>query len=100
MLVMAARNERGIPLKDLAAEMMLAPNGAVQLVDRMVKQDLVRREPSPTDRRSVLLVLTPQGRRTLRRLATNHVAELLTQRAHLIASLDHLEQLRPHHQER
>jgi DNA-binding MarR family transcriptional regulator len=93
MLVIAGRGPDGLAVKDLAAELMLAPNGAVQLVDRMVRQDLLRREPSPTDGRSVLLALTAKGTRTFRRLAANHVAELMTHRAHLAASLDHLEQL-------
>jgi DNA-binding MarR family transcriptional regulator len=93
MLVIAARSDGGLPVKELAAELLLAPNGAVQLVDRMVRQDLVRREPSPTDGRSVLLMLTPRGTRTFRRLAANHMAELMTHGAHLAASVEHLEQL-------
>ena len=93
MLVIAARSNGGLPIKELAAELMLAPNGAVQLVDRMVRQELVRREPSPTDRRSVLLVLTPKGARIFRRLVANHMAELMTHGAHLTASVEHLKQL-------
>lgn len=91
MLVIAARSEGGLPVKDLAAEMLLARNGAVQLIDRMVGQDLVRREPSPTDGRSVLLSLTPKGMKTFRRLAANHMAELMGHRDHLASSLSHLE---------
>lgn len=62
-----------------------------QLVDRMVGQDLIRRVPSPTDGRSVLLLLTAKGTRTFRRLAANHIAELLSHRDHLASSLNHLE---------
>lgn len=93
MLVIAARSDSGLPIKDLAAEMLLARNGAVQLVDRMVRQDLIRRQPSPTDGRSVLLLLTPKGTRTFRRLAATHLSELLAHREHLASSLDHLELL-------
>ena len=32
------------------------------MVDKLVGRGLVRREPDPTDRRSTLIVLTPQGR--------------------------------------
>jgi DNA-binding MarR family transcriptional regulator len=91
MLVIAARSDGGLPIKDLAAEMLLARNGAVQLADRMVRQNLVRRQPSPTDGRSVLLSLTAKGTRTFRRLAAKHMTELLSHRDHLASSLNHLE---------
>jgi MarR family transcriptional regulator, organic hydroperoxide resistance regulator len=40
-----------------------------RLVDRMVKADLVRREPDPVDRRNVTLTLTPAGRRLAKKVA-------------------------------
>src|SRR6185437_670755 len=40
-----------------------------RLVDRLVKADLIRREPDPADRRHVSLTLTPAGTRLARKVA-------------------------------
>jgi DNA-binding MarR family transcriptional regulator len=93
MLVIKARSSKGIILKELAAEMLLAPNGAVQLIDRMERLGLVRRRPSPTDGRSVIVSLTSQGSRALRRLAANHLTELMRGHALLVDALERLAQL-------
>lgn len=61
-------------MSDLAA----FANGSVSRLShvarRMEAQDLVRREPAPDDRRSVLTVLTDTGRRRLEAAAPGHVA--------------------------
>lgn len=46
----------------LAASMMLSSGGTTARLDRLEKAGLIRRRPSPTDRRGVLVALTPQGR--------------------------------------
>src|SRR5580698_9632694 len=46
-------------MKDLAEQLLLAHHAAVQLVDRLARQDLAERAPSPRDRRTVSLRLTP-----------------------------------------
>lgn len=93
LLAIQARRPGGLAVKDLAAELLLAPNAAVQLVDRMEREGLVRRTPSPDDRRSVLVALCPVGRRLLGRLAKNHLAELLAHQELLIESLERLRRL-------
>jgi DNA-binding MarR family transcriptional regulator len=45
----------------LAASMMLSTGGTTARLDRLEKVGLIERLPSPTDRRSVLVQLTPQG---------------------------------------
>jgi DNA-binding MarR family transcriptional regulator len=46
----------------LAASMMLSTGGTTARLDRLEKAGLTERRPSPTDRRGVLVRLTPQGR--------------------------------------
>jgi DNA-binding MarR family transcriptional regulator len=77
MLILRACNDgEPITINDLALQLMIKHNSAVGLVDRLVRQALVVREPSSTDRRKVELVLTPRGRQVLSKLAAMHRAEL------------------------
>ena len=46
----------------LAASMMLSTGGTTARLDRLEKAGLAERRPSPTDRRSVLVRLSPLGR--------------------------------------
>lgn len=46
---------------DLARTLALGMAGTSSVVDKLVKAGFVRRDPHPTDRRSVLLALTPGG---------------------------------------
>lgn len=48
-------------MHDLAALMNLKFSSATGLVDRMVKQGLVKRDRSKSDRRAVLVTITPKG---------------------------------------
>src|SRR3954454_1938303 len=55
MLVIKSSSAPAISIGELAGQMLLQHHGAVQLVDRLARIGLVRRRPSSTDRRSVLL---------------------------------------------
>ncbi|MBF6297022.1 MarR family transcriptional regulator [Nocardia amamiensis] len=52
-----------ITARELAARMSCEPSNATFVLDRLEQQDLIRREPHPTDRRAKQIVLTPAGRR-------------------------------------
>lgn len=65
-----------VTINDLAQQLMIRHNSAVGLVDRLTKQGLVEREPSPQDRRKVYLGLTAKGDRLLEKLAGVHREEL------------------------
>lgn len=54
----AAGPERAI---DLTRYLGLTPGGGTELIDRLEHRRLVRREENPSDRRSVLVELTPDG---------------------------------------
>jgi DNA-binding MarR family transcriptional regulator len=76
LVVRGCPEERRIMISDLAQQLLIKHNSAVELVDRLAEQDLVVRETSAVDRRKVQLRLTPRGRQVLARLAAVHRAEL------------------------
>jgi DNA-binding MarR family transcriptional regulator len=65
-----------ITINDLAEQLLIKHNSAVELVDRLAEEDLVLRESSPVDRRKVQLRLTGRGRQLLAKLAAMHRREL------------------------
>jgi DNA-binding MarR family transcriptional regulator len=73
---------RGMPpgeqatIRGLAERLQIRHHSAVELVDRMEKRGLCRRERSKADRRLVLLHVTPRGERLLSRLVRHRIAEL------------------------
>ncbi len=77
MLVLrACPEERRVTIAELAAELFIKHNSAVELVDRLVREGLVVRQASLADRRKVELCLTPRGREVLAKLAGVHRREL------------------------
>ena len=65
-----------VTIADLARQLLIRHNSAVELVDRLAEEDLLTREMSPSDRRKVELRLTTRGRNLLAKLASLHRAEL------------------------
>lgn len=77
MLVLrACPEDRRVSIAELARQLFIKHNSAVELVDRLVEEDLVVREVSASDRRKVELRLTPRGREVLAKLAGVHRREL------------------------
>ncbi|MPZ56166.1 MAG: MarR family transcriptional regulator [Rhizobiales bacterium] len=69
----------GLSQSDLADTLGIERARLVRLLDRLEKRGLTRRLPSPRDRRSHALQLTPEGQKTLKRaktLAATHEARL------------------------
>jgi DNA-binding MarR family transcriptional regulator len=58
--------------RTLAHDLTLTSSGITRLVDRMEEASLVRRVPSPDDRRSVLVEATDHGRSVFLRAAEAH----------------------------
>ena len=70
-----------LPHNVLAESIVLSRSGITRLVDRMVAAGVVRREPSPDDRRVSQVVMTEEGRRVLHQAAPGHfrgIAEYFT----------------------
>lgn len=93
MLVIRVHPNRAIMIRDLAREMLLQPNGAVQLVDRLVSAGLVERRQFSGDRRSVFVSMTNQGSSLLEKLAADHLHEMLRQEPLLEEALNRLRRL-------
>ena len=74
-----------LTMSTLSADVSLTTGGVTRLVDRMVEAGLVARQNCPNDRRSIHVVLTPQGRSVLERAIAAHVDSI---DRHLIAHLD------------
>jgi MarR family 2-MHQ and catechol resistance regulon transcriptional repressor len=77
-----------LTMSRLSNEVALTTGGVTRLVDRMVDAGLVERQNCPNDRRSVHVVLTPDGRVTLERAVAAHVDGI---ERHLMAHLDQSE---------
>lgn len=58
----------------LARTLMLSPAGMTNRLDRLEAAGLVRREPDPDSRRSLVVLLTEDGRRVVDAAVTDHVA--------------------------
>ncbi len=65
-----------ITIGELAERLQVRHHSAVELVDRLCTEGLVRRESSRVDRRQVRIALTPRGLRFLERLSASHKDEL------------------------
>lgn len=84
---------RGLPvgreatIRVLAERMQLRHHSAVEMVNRLERAQLLRRERSNTDRRQVILHLTPRGEKILSRLARQRIAELRTAAPALVRAL-------------
>ena len=58
---------------ELTATMMISSGGVTQRVDRLEQRGLVERTPSPHDRRSTVVGLTPAGRRLIDKALRGHL---------------------------
>jgi DNA-binding MarR family transcriptional regulator len=65
--------ERGpVPQRVLADALRVTPRAITGLVDVLVDDGLVTRDPHPTHRRSTLVTLTPRGKSLVARLRRDH----------------------------
>jgi len=76
LLAIRAGEGRELLVGALAERLLLRPHSATELVDRMVKLDLVTRVTSQGDRRQVTVRLTRKGEQLLNGLSEAHRAEL------------------------
>src|SRR5882762_9264827 len=61
-----------LPVCDVQRRILVESSSTTYVVDKLVKRGLVRRRQSGTDRRVVLLALTPAGRRLIHRIFPRH----------------------------
>jgi DNA-binding MarR family transcriptional regulator len=98
-IVLLAVGGMGQPaMSMLARRLQLAPSTLTHMVDPLVERGLLRRDASPDDRRVVVVTLTAQGKRALRKVeaeldrAYARVAAFLSagDQAKLLRALDEL----------
>jgi MarR family 2-MHQ and catechol resistance regulon transcriptional repressor len=65
-----------LTITEIQAKVMLASGSMTAAVDRLEKKGLIKRGPSPSDRRAKVLHLTPEGRRVVESAFSRHAAEL------------------------
>jgi DNA-binding MarR family transcriptional regulator len=77
-LLVAIKFTPGIGVRDLAAHERISAPALTKHVDRLERDGLVVRTPSPDDRRRIGLALTEEGQRVLRRVRSRRTAWLAT----------------------
>jgi DNA-binding MarR family transcriptional regulator len=77
-LLVAIKYTPGIGIRDLAAHERISAPALTKHVDRLERDGLVVRTPSPDDRRRIGLGLTEEGQRVLRRVRSRRTAWLAT----------------------
>ena len=76
LLAIRAGPDNALNVGELAERLFLRPHSASELVQRMVEQDLLRREARDEDKRQVTLRLSEHGEAVLEYLSQSHRAEL------------------------
>jgi DNA-binding MarR family transcriptional regulator len=74
LLQLVEAPEHRLRMAELAERVLLSRSGVSRLVDRLVAEGLVTREPFPGDARGLYTVLTDAGLQRLRRAAPVHLA--------------------------
>ena len=69
LLAQLDRAPNGMTLGELSQRMMVTNGNITGLVDRLAEQGLIRRRPSPKDRRVQIVTLTVEGQRAFRGMA-------------------------------
>ena len=72
VLVQLEESPEGIPMNALAERILYSKSGFTRVVDRMEEAGLVQRVRPQHDRRSILIVLTENGRDTMERARRYH----------------------------
>jgi MarR family transcriptional regulator, 2-MHQ and catechol-resistance regulon repressor len=65
-----------LPVNTIGKKVLLTSGSITTAVDRLAKEKLVRRVPSPTDGRAVLVELTPEGHKTISAIFQRHAQSL------------------------
>jgi DNA-binding MarR family transcriptional regulator len=82
LLAQLDRAPNGMTLGELSQRMMVTNGNITGLVDRLEEQGLVKRRPSPSDRRVHYVGLTPDGQKFFRSMARTNadwVAEIFAE---------------------
>jgi DNA-binding MarR family transcriptional regulator len=76
LLVVRGSRHPEVTVGEIALRLKVKPHTAVELINRMAAEGLVRKVADPQDGRRVLLQLTPRSERLLNKLSSAHKTEL------------------------
>jgi len=80
LMAQLERSPEGLKMGELSKRMMVTGGNVTGITDQLVGEGLVVREDNPRDRRAYIVKLTPEGRKTFKRMAEAHekwIVELL-----------------------
>lgn len=80
-------NERMATVGELAERLQIQHHSTVELIDRMVERNFLKRSRDENDQRRVIIRLTPYGEEVLRKLSLLHHAELRSTGPALVRTL-------------
>jgi DNA-binding MarR family transcriptional regulator len=72
VLAQIARSPEGQPMRELSRRLMVSNGNITPLIDRLVEEGLVERNPSPDDRRVQHVKLTRAGKVALDKMIPRH----------------------------
>ena len=72
LMAQLERSPQGLKMGELSKRMMVTGGNVTGITDQLVSEGLVVREDSPKDRRAYIVKLTPEGRRSFRKMAEAH----------------------------
>jgi DNA-binding MarR family transcriptional regulator len=72
---------------EIAERLQIQHHSTVELVDRLARRGLIKRRRSDSDRREVMLELTPRGDKLVQEMALRHWAEYREMAPDLVLSL-------------
>ncbi|MDP2823154.1 MAG: MarR family transcriptional regulator [Sulfuritalea sp.] len=72
LMAQLERSPQGLKMGELSKRMMVTGGNVTGITDQLVAEGLVVREDSPKDRRAYIVKLTPEGRRSFRKMAESH----------------------------
>ena len=72
LMAQIERFPQGLKMGELSKRMMVTGGNVTGITDQLVSEGLVVREDSPKDRRAYIVKLTPEGRRSFRKMAESH----------------------------
>lgn len=93
--VAGAAEGTAVTITYVAQRLGLKHNSAVELVDRLEREELLTRTPDTDDRRRAILKVTHKGRRILGKLSSDHARELTVMAPRLMQALERIGQLSP-----
>lgn len=66
-----------LSVKEISGKLLLTTSNLVTVIDNLVKQGLVKREPCSHDRRSIIIHLSEKGTKVIGPIFRKHLDELL-----------------------